>query len=366
MTKKRYKEHAAKRETGGFVALPHTVLRSAEFAALSPRAVKLLCDLLAQYKGDNNGDLCAAMKLMKSRGWQGAATISRAVAELRRAEFIVTTRQGGKHKASLFAVTFYSIDWCGGKLEIKAPSRTHMGAWRRNPGVYPSPQVVQRKADCSTDGTIQPVTRTNSPPKEQPGRIPARPCSTRGHLSRDTTTTGAGQGEGKSEVAGGKPAGRPNVGDVSSTASAGGPISPQAEIQRARPAALELQAVLRVQYQEVLQRVREKAANAPRRARRLGKAHLEDPYWAFAVELLREGTGMDAKEAGAILGRRITPFGWSRVKRAVRECEDLMLWGFGAVKFVESYSFLLPDVGTAAAAGPSPHGAAAGSAGSPA
>jgi hypothetical protein len=194
MTKKRYKEHAAKRETGGFVALPHAVLRSAEFAALSPRAVKLLCDLLAQYKGDNNGDLCAAMKLMKSRGWQGAATISRAVAELRHTEFIVTTRQGGKHKASLFAVTFYSIDWCGGKLEINAPSRTHMGTWRRNHGVSPGPQVVQKKSDCSTGGSIHPMTRSNSPPKEQPSRIAARHCSARGHLSRDTTTTQAERG----------------------------------------------------------------------------------------------------------------------------------------------------------------------------
>ena len=39
MKKKRYKGHADKRELGGFVALPHAVLRSSEFALLSPSAV---------------------------------------------------------------------------------------------------------------------------------------------------------------------------------------------------------------------------------------------------------------------------------------------------------------------------------------
>lgn len=49
----------------GFVALPYSVLNSPLFVALSPYAVKLLIDVAAQYRGDNNGDLSIAWKLME-------------------------------------------------------------------------------------------------------------------------------------------------------------------------------------------------------------------------------------------------------------------------------------------------------------
>lgn len=135
--KKRYKEHARKREAGGFVALPHAVLRSAEFASLSPFALKALMDLLAQHRGDNNGDLCAAWSLMVKRGWRSRDSLSKGVAELLHSGFVVVTRRGvagglGKKRiATLYAVTFYEIDWCGGKLDLQAPSRTFIGTWRR-------------------------------------------------------------------------------------------------------------------------------------------------------------------------------------------------------------------------------------------
>jgi hypothetical protein len=112
--------------------MPHSVLRSPEFASLSPRATKLLIDLLAQYKGENNGDLAPAMALMRERGWRSAALLARAVRELEDKSFTVCTRRGGRHKASLYAVSFFAIDWCAGKLEIRAPSRQFMGAWRRS------------------------------------------------------------------------------------------------------------------------------------------------------------------------------------------------------------------------------------------
>lgn len=143
--KNRHKEHASKREAGGFVALPHAVLRSAELANLSAFALKALVDLLAQYRGDNNGDLCAAWKIMATRGWRSRDSLGKALGELREKDFIVTTRQGmagslaraGKRVATLYGVTFYEIDFCGGKLDVNAPTRAHLGAWRR-----PSAQVV--------------------------------------------------------------------------------------------------------------------------------------------------------------------------------------------------------------------------------
>lgn len=167
MAKKRYHEHAQKREPGGYVPLPHVVLRSAQFATLSARATKLLLDLLAQYRGDNNGDLCGAATLMQARGWRSNAGLAQALRELEHRRFIICTRQGGRHRASLYGVTFYSIDWCGGKLEINAPSRKFLGTWQApkvvRHGDSSAPQVGQFSNDCPKGGAIQASAMLNCP-----------------------------------------------------------------------------------------------------------------------------------------------------------------------------------------------------------
>jgi hypothetical protein len=173
VSKRRYKDHAQKREIGGFVPLPHAVLRSGEFAALSPFAVKALMDLLAQYRGDNNGDLSAAWRVMALRGWRSRDSLGKGLAELKRAEFIVVTRQGAaggigkKRVPTLYAATFYEIDWCGGKLDLKTPTRAHMGAWRKvttAPNVAPlrPPTAISvTRRPCQSDA-VQPAGRVNA------------------------------------------------------------------------------------------------------------------------------------------------------------------------------------------------------------
>jgi hypothetical protein len=167
MSKKRHKEAARKREAGGFVALPYVVLRSLEFSNLSPFAVKALMDLLSQYRGDNNGDLCAAWTLMSKRGWRSRDSLGKGLKDLTDADFILRTRQGGRHVATLYAVTFYEVDWCGGKLDLEAPTRRFMGTWRKQPGVpnasasrSPVMISVSRPQDQSTQ--ICPADRVNS------------------------------------------------------------------------------------------------------------------------------------------------------------------------------------------------------------
>ena len=59
-----------RRESGSFIAVPHVVLDSAEYAGLSAKAVKLMIDIYAQFRGNNNGDLAAAWTLMEPRGWK--------------------------------------------------------------------------------------------------------------------------------------------------------------------------------------------------------------------------------------------------------------------------------------------------------
>jgi hypothetical protein len=95
----------------GFVALPYSVLNSPLFIALSPYAVKLLIDVAAQYRGDNNGDLCTAWKLMKPRGWRSEATLHKAKRELLAAGFLYESRKGRRpNVCSLFALTWPLFD----------------------------------------------------------------------------------------------------------------------------------------------------------------------------------------------------------------------------------------------------------------
>lgn len=127
----RFKEAKDKRPAGGYVAFPHVVLRSQSYARLSAIAVKLLCDLLAQYRGTNNGDLSIAWKLMKPRGWKSEGTLNRAKDELLDAQFIEVTRHGARpNKAALYGITFFALDE-NPKLEVTAHG-FHRGAWNKD------------------------------------------------------------------------------------------------------------------------------------------------------------------------------------------------------------------------------------------
>lgn len=119
-----------RREGGSFVPLPHFVLQSPEWAALDAWTVKLLLDLLANYKGHNNGDLALTWAQAKERGWHSPGTLARAKQSAIDSGFVIQSRQGGRNLCSLYAVTFYAIDECKGKLDI-APTRTAPATWRK-------------------------------------------------------------------------------------------------------------------------------------------------------------------------------------------------------------------------------------------
>lgn len=123
-----------RRESGAFIPLPVSVLNHPNFYNLTPKAVKLLMDLCAQLRFKqggtvNNGDLTAAWSIMKLRGWCSKQTLQNALAELLHYGFLTLTRQGGRNLCSLFAVTWWVIDDCNGKLDLKA-TRAPSNEWR--------------------------------------------------------------------------------------------------------------------------------------------------------------------------------------------------------------------------------------------
>ena len=121
--------------TDSFVRIPHHVVNHENFRTLSCRATKLLIDLLAQYRGYNNGDLCAPLSLMRERGWNSSDQLHKAKNELIEKDVIIVTRQGGLNKCSLYAVTWFPIDECNGKLDV-ASTTTAPVNWKKR---LPSP-----------------------------------------------------------------------------------------------------------------------------------------------------------------------------------------------------------------------------------
>jgi hypothetical protein len=119
MAKKRYGSATNKRDSGGYIAIPFAVLNGAAYLSLNAYARMLLLDMSAQYRGNNNGDLCAPWKLMHPRGWKSEATLNKAKRALLESGLIVETRKGARpNKCSLYALTWFALDDCGGKLDI--------------------------------------------------------------------------------------------------------------------------------------------------------------------------------------------------------------------------------------------------------
>lgn len=117
------KKVTGRRSSKPFLRLPRDVLESEYYINLSYIAKTLLIDIGFQYRGNNNGDLTTAWRIMEKRGWKSKGTLFKAIHELEDSRFIIRTRQGGKNIPNLFAVTWESIDYCGGKLEVRPTSR---------------------------------------------------------------------------------------------------------------------------------------------------------------------------------------------------------------------------------------------------
>lgn len=96
----------------GFSMMVHAYWQSPQYAKLSPRAVKLLVDLTAQYRGKNNGDLTTAWSVMQGVGWRSKHLLAMARRELEDRGWILRTRQGSIHAPTLYALTFEVINDC--------------------------------------------------------------------------------------------------------------------------------------------------------------------------------------------------------------------------------------------------------------
>jgi hypothetical protein len=108
---KSYKASKSKRDGDRYLALPHVVIDSPSYRALSHPARALLIDIARQYTGSNNGRLVACAKYLKPLGWKSNDTVSNALAQLKAHSLLVETRIGMRpNRAAWFALAWYSLD----------------------------------------------------------------------------------------------------------------------------------------------------------------------------------------------------------------------------------------------------------------
>ena len=119
----RFRRSKGRRVTAQFARLPHRLLHHDSFRTLSPRATKFLIDLAAQYNGYNNGDLSATKKTMLDRGWNSSDQLNKAKREAEERGLIRVTRQGGRNRCNLYALTWFEIDECRGKHDPTPTSK---------------------------------------------------------------------------------------------------------------------------------------------------------------------------------------------------------------------------------------------------
>ncbi len=162
-----YPKNKGRREGGQFFALPHRVMDSANYCRLSAKAVKLLNDLGFQYNGINNGNLCATFLVMKPRGWPSKSTLEEAIAELLHYGMIMLTRQGGRHKANLYGLTWCAVDDCNGKLDV-SETPTSPGQWKDEKPLF-VPKRKQRKKQNDLPDIRGNVTRYSGQSVNQSG-----------------------------------------------------------------------------------------------------------------------------------------------------------------------------------------------------
>lgn len=140
------KRHKGRLEGGTFTAIPHALQDCVNWRRCSSSGIRLLLDMARQYNGRNNGDLSAAMTILKPRGWSSPDTLNNALKELRHYGLLILTRQGGLNIPSLYALSWLPIDPCSGKLTCATPCPVAPGIWKKEQSLYKR----QRKCGATT------------------------------------------------------------------------------------------------------------------------------------------------------------------------------------------------------------------------
>ena len=134
-------------QSWSFLRLPHYIVESEQFDALSGSAAKLLVQIGAKYRGTNNGSLGVPWEEMRKRGWRSKHTLYAARDELLERGWIETARHGHNRLCSLYAVTWEAVDECKGYRIELVPTTKPKHLWRAKSAV----QKLHRKSQYGAE-----------------------------------------------------------------------------------------------------------------------------------------------------------------------------------------------------------------------
>jgi len=124
------------RDSGGFIALPWSVLDCPAYARLSMHARALLMEVARQYHRDDNGRMLLSRAYLKTRGWKSVDMLTKAKRELLDAGLIFQTVMGHRpNKASWYAVTWRALDKLPG-FDPGAADGFQRGAYKSTRPIY--------------------------------------------------------------------------------------------------------------------------------------------------------------------------------------------------------------------------------------
>lgn len=168
-----------RRESGGFVQVPHALIRHPNYQSLSLAARKVLDILWTQLeyqKGvgpSNNGWLSCTEANAEEIGLRSSSTIRKGVLELQDAGIIVRTSQGshaseGRRAPNLFAITLWNVsdDQRSGRhpLELVARGTPIIGLWH---AAKPATNQPATSAGAAPLGRVLEVRRNSEQCKPQ-------------------------------------------------------------------------------------------------------------------------------------------------------------------------------------------------------
>jgi hypothetical protein len=150
-----------RKENGTYWILPSSVSDSNNFRRLSAHTIKLLVDLGSQYSGYNNGDLCAAWKLMEVRNWKSRDTLANSIREALHYRMIVITQLGDRRKPTLYAFTWFDIHKATDQIEVNEGERAP-NFWRESVSDYQRPIRGKKQIASTVGDTISTATVSNN------------------------------------------------------------------------------------------------------------------------------------------------------------------------------------------------------------
>lgn len=174
------------RDSGGFMAIPWSVLDCPAYARLSHPARSLLLEIARQFVRDNNGRLLASLRHLESRGWKSWDVITRAKRELLESGFIHETVMGHRpNKASWYALTWRALDKIPG-FDPGAEASFERGAYMKKIDVLTPSHGAGRPAIAPSGGAGDPPT---APPDGAIRAVfPLPPAPSHGdHLEKPST-----------------------------------------------------------------------------------------------------------------------------------------------------------------------------------